>query len=397
MNKNWLKIGIPVGVLLLLIVYGFWPRAILVNAAYVKKADMTVTIEAEGKTRVIDRYVITAPVPGVACRQDMNVGDPVTQDQVLYQLDPLQSEVLDPRSRATAEANVKVAQAALKAAQQRAEAARADAEYAATELQRIEKLVSAGHATRELLDKARTTARSSSAAQRSADFAVDVARYELDAARTALEYSAAKSTSPTHEHVPIRSPIDGQILLIHRKCEGVVMTGTPLIEVGDTRRLEVEIDVLSEDAVRITQGMPVFFNRWGGDDALEGRVRTIEPVGFTKISALGVEEQRVLVITDFVSPYETWTRLGDGYRVDASFILWQGKQVLQIPTSALFRVDGQWMVFVIDSGKATAVAVKLGERSGLIAQVLDGLQEGQQIITHPDDRIREGVRVRPRE
>lgn len=175
------------------------------------------------------------------------------------------------------------------------------------------------------------------------------------------------------------------------------MTGTPLIEVGDTRRLEVEIDVLSEDAVRITQGMPVFFNRWGGDDALEGRVRTIEPVGFTKISALGVEEQRVLVITDFVSPYETWTRLGDGYRVDASFILWQGKQVLQIPTSALFRVDGQWMVFVIDSGKATTVAVKLGERSGLIAQVLDGLQEGQQIITHPDDRIREGVRVRPRE
>jgi len=397
MYKTWLKIGIPVALLLLLIVYGFWPRAILVNTASVKKADMTVTIEAEGKTRVIDRYVITAPVPGVACRQDMNVGDPVSQDQVLYQLDPLQSVVLDPRSRATAEANVKVAHSALKAAQQKAVAAKADAEYAAAELQRIEKLVSAGHATRDLLDKARAAARSSAAAQRSADFAVDVARYELDAARTALEYSAAKQQTNNHEHVPIRSPIDGRILRIHHKCEGVVMTGTPLIDVGDTRQLEVEIDVLSEDAVRITPEMLVLFNRWGGNNALEGRVRTVEPVGFTKISALGVEEQRVLVIADFTSPYETWARLGDGYRVDASFILWEGNQVLQVPTSALFRMDGQWMVFVIDAGKAKPVPVKLGERSGLIAQILDGLQEGQQVITHPDDRIREGIRVRARD
>ena len=397
MNKTWLKFGIPIIILLALIMYGFWPRALLINAATVIKDNMTVTIEAEGKTRVIDRYVISAPVPGSACRQDLNVGDAVTQGLVLYQLDPMQSEVLDPRSRATAEAKVKVARSALQAAEEKTKAAKADAEYAATELARIEKLVKAGHATRELLDKAINSARSTAAAQRSANFTVEVARYELTAARTALEYSAAKNQSNNHEHVPIRSPIDGKILRIHHKCEGVVMTGAPLIEVGDTRRLEIEIDVLSEDAVRITPGMTVNFQRWGGDDALQGRVRTIEPVGFTKISALGVEEQRVLVIADFITPYESWARLGDGYRVDASFILWQGKDVVQIPTSALFRMDSQWMVFVIEDGKARAKPVKLGERSGLIAQVLDGLSVGQQVITHPDDRIHEGVRVRARE
>lgn len=397
MLKTWLKFGIPIALLLLLIIYGFWPRALLINAAKVKRDGMTVTIEAEGKTRVIDRYVVSAPVPGSACRQDMNVGDTVTQDQVLYKLDPMQSAVLDPRSRATAEAKVKVAKSAVQAAEEKAKAAKADAEYAAAELARMEKLVKAGHATRELLDKAINNARSTAAAQRSANFTVEVARYELTAAKTALEYSAAKTSPDDHEHVPIRSPIDGKILRIHHKCEGVVMTGAPLIEVGDTRRLEIEIDVLSEDAVRITPGMQVRFDRWGGEDPLLGRVRTVEPVGFTKISALGVEEQRVFVIADFTSPYEDWAKLGDGYRVDASFILWEGKNVLQIPTSALFRSDGNWMVFIIDDGKARPAPVKLGERTGLVAQILEGLQEGQVVIVHPDDRIHQGVRVRARE
>lgn len=397
MSKKILKIGIPVLIILILFIYGFWPRAILVNTARVQTAPLTLTIEDEGKTRVIDRYIINAPVPGVTCRHDLHVGDTVQQDEVLLNLEPMQSEILDPRSRAQAEAKVSAAQSALRAAEERANAAKADAEYAQGELARIEKLIKAGVASREALDKAKTTANSTRAAQRSANFAVDVAKYELTAAQTTLHYSAANEKLKPSEHVPIRSPITGRVLRLHHECEGVVQTGQPLLEVGDTRRLEIEIDVLSEDAVKIVPGMRVQFTRWGQDKPLEGRVRTVEPVGFTKISALGVEEQRVLVIADFVSPYEEWERLGDGYRVEARFILWEKNDVLQLPTSALFQEQGHWYVFANVGGAATKTAVTIGARNGFQAQLLAGLRAGDTVIIHPDDRIQNGTRIKSRD
>ena len=397
MYKKILKIGLPVLVILLLLVYGFWPHPILVNTATVTKAPLTLAIEDEGRTRVIDRYIISAPVPGVTCRHDLHVGDHVEQDEVLLNLEPMQSEVLDARSRAQAEAKVAAAKSALRAAQERANAAKADAEYAKTELARIEKLIKAGVATREALDKSRNNAQSSAAAQRSADFTVEVTKYELAAAETTLRYSAANEKIKPAEHVPIRSPITGRILKVQHECEGVVTTGQPLLEVGDTRRLEIEIDVLSEDAVKIVPDMRVQFTRWGGDTPLEGRVRTVEPVGFTKISALGVEEQRVFVIADFVSAYEEWERLGDGYRVEARFILWQKDNVTQLPTSALFQEQGKWYVFALVDGKATRTEVKIGERNGFHAQLLEGLKIGDTVIIHPDDRIQPGTRVKSRD
>jgi len=395
--KKILKIGLPTVVILLLLLYGFWPRAILVNTATVTNAPLTLAIEDEGRTRVIDRYIINAPVPGVTCRHDLHVGDAVKQDEVLLNLEPMQSEILDPRSRAQAEAKVSAAKSALRAAQERANAAKADAEYAQTELARIEKLIKAKVATLEALDKARNTAQSSAAAQRSANFTVEVTKYELAAAETTLRYSAANEKIKSTEHVPIRSPITGRVLRVHHECEGVVQTGQPLLEVGDTRRLEIEIDVLSEDAVKIFPGMRVQFTRWGRDTPLEGRVRTVEPVGFTKISALGVEEQRVFVIADFVSPYEEWERLGDGYRVEARFILWQQENVTQLPTSALFQEQGNWYVFAVIDGKATRTEIKIGERNGFHAQLLDGLKLGDRVIIHPDDRIQPGTRVKSRD
>jgi len=248
-------------------------------------------------------------------------------------------------------------------------------------------------ASKEEEDVAMTKVRSTRALQQSAQFAVDIARHELEAARTALTYAGAKDSK---EPLAVSSPINGSVLKIIRKSEGAVNAGEPLIEVGNPRHLEVEVDVLSADAVKITPGTRVLFQRWGGDEALEGRVRTVEPVGFTKISALGVEEQRVLVISDLTSPTDQWQRLGDGYRVEASFILWQQDDVLTIPTSSLFRHGDDWAVFAIDGDTARLTKVKLGHRNGLHAQVLEGLNQGQQVITHPGESIEDGVAVRIR-
>ena len=198
------------------------------------------------------------------------------------------------------------------------------------------------------------------------------------------------------ERVPVTSPIDGRILKLHHECEGPVRTGEPLLEVGNPEVLEVEVDVLSSDAVKITPGMTVLFDRWGGDQPLQGTVRNIEPVGFTKISALGVEEQRVLIITDFISPKEQWQRLGDGYRVDAQFMLWHEDDVLQVPASSVFRYNEGWAVFVIENHRARLRDVKIGQRNGLVVQILEGLQEEQQVINHPSDQVEDGIKVKAR-
>ncbi len=195
------------------------------------------------------------------------------------------------------------------------------------------------------------------------------------------------------ERVPIRSHIAGKILKIDHKCEGPVSTSDPLIEVGDPSALEIEVDVLSADAVKIKTGMTVLFDRWGGEKPLEGIVRIIEPVAFTKVSALGVEEQRVLIISDFISPAEQWQRLGDGYRIEARFILWHEDNVLQVPASSLFRVNDGWAVFVVEGNRAKQRIVKVGQRNGLIAQILDGMQKDERVINHPSDKVEDDVRV----
>ena len=379
-----------------LLIWGFWPQPILVEAAAAIRAPMAVTIEEEGRTRVIDRYVVSAPVDGVACRVQLDVGDPVKQGQVLLGITPLESQVLDPRSRAQAQARVAAAASALRAASEQAQAAAANREFAAKELERLRPLAQQNLVSREAFDKADTAARTSAAGKRSADFNVEVARYELEAARSALEYSAASSSGVVAERVPVRAPIDGRILKVEHECEGPIRTGDPLLEVGDPRALEVEVDVLSADAVRIKPGMRVEYDRWGGERPLEGVVRIVEPVGFTKISALGVEEQRVLVISDFVSTPAEWSRLGDGYRVEASFVLWQGEDVLQVPASSLFRYRDGWALFVIDDDRAQRRSVEVGQRNGLIAQILDGVAEGESVIIHPSDEVDQDRRVKQR-
>jgi HlyD family secretion protein len=377
-----------------LLVWGFWPQPVLVETVAVKRAPMTVTIEEEGRTRVIDRYTIAAPVTGVTCRVRQDVGDPVEQGQVLLTIAPLESGVLDPRSRQQAQSQVAAAQAALRAAEQEATAATAARQLATAELKRLRPLREQGMIAADEFDRAKTQVDTTSAAAQSADFKVEVARYELESARTLLDYTAG--SQPPAQRVAVRSPVDGRILRISHQCEAPVQTGEPLLEVGDPSRLEVEVDVLSSDAVRIRPGMAVRFDRWGGDEPLQGVVRVVEPVGFTKISALGVEEQRVLIICDFTSPADQWRRLGDGYRVEAQFILWHEDDVLQVPASSLFRYRDGWAVFVNASGRATRRAVEVGQRNGLIAQITDGLQMDEQVINHPSDEVEEGRRIEQR-
>ena len=378
-----------------LLIWGFWPQPVFVEAIQAKRAPLTITIEEEGRTRVVDRYIISAPVDGVACRQTLNVGDEVTQGQVLLGITPLESQVLDPRSRAQTKAQVAAAESALHAAEQQAEAAAAAAKLSVIEHKRLLPLVEKGVISTDAYDKAATQVQTTAAAQRSADFQIEVAHYELQAAKTVLEYTAA-DRGEAAERLPVVSPVTGRVLKVVRECEGPVRTGDMLLEVGDPTVLEVEVDVLSADAVKIKPGMKVLFDRWGGEQPLEGLVRNIEPVGFTKISALGVEEQRVLIISDFTSPAEQWQRLGDGYRVEARFILWHQSDVLQVPASSLFRYQQGWAVFVVENHHAKRRVVKVGQRNGLVAQILEGVSEGEEVVNHPSDDVEDGRRVKQR-
>lgn len=374
--------------------YGFMPRAVPVDTAAVTQGPMAVTVEEEGRTRVRDRYVVAAPVTGHLRRIDLKVGDQVKAGQVLALIEPLRSDALDPRSRAQAEARMQSARAALAAAQQNARAVDAQAELAQRELERAESLRGSGAVSADALDKARAEAKRSEAARLAAAHTVTVARFDLKTAQAVLAQS--ERAPVPGETFPVRAPADAEVLKLVHESEGTVQAGQPLIEIGNTRALEVEVEVLSTQAVKIGPGTKVLLERWGGDKTLAGVVRRVEPAGFTKISALGVEEQRVRVIVDFTSPPEQWQRLGDGYRVEAKFVVWEGTDVLQIPASALFRSNGGWAVFVVAGGRARLTPVKIGQRAGLTVQVLSGLKPGEQVISHPDDKTSDGVRVKPR-
>lgn len=378
------------------LVYGFLPRAVAVDAAPAVKGPLAVTIEEEGKTRVMERYVVSAPMSGYARRIELRVGDAVKLGQELVLIEPARPDALDPRSRAQTQAQVNAAQATVAAAVENARAAAAQADLARQELQRTEPLRTANFISAQALDKARSEVSRTQAAKLAAEHTVNVAGFELDMARAALSMTSSLQTGKPAETLSVRAPVDAQVLKIVRESEGAVQTGQPLIEIGNPETLEIEVEVLSTHAVQIAPGSKVLLDRWGGGKTLQGAVRVIEPTGFTKVSALGVEEQRVRVIADITSPREVWRRLGDGYRVEARFIVWEGAEVLQIPASALFRLNNGWAVFVVESGRAKTQPVEIGQRAGLTVQVLSGLEAGERLITHPDDRIKEGGRVKMR-
>ncbi len=378
------------------LVYGFMPRAQPVDISEVKRAPLAVTVEEEGKTRVMERYQVTAPVAGYARRSGLKAGDAVAAGQVLAVIEPARAVALDPRTRAQAQAQVRAAQAAQAAAEQNAVAATAAAQLAQQERTRAESLRASNFISAQALDTARSAETRARAVQQAAMHSVRVARFELDTARAAVASSDRLQGGGTADVLQVRAPVAARVLKLLQESEAAVAAGQPLLEIGNPDSLEVEVEVLSTHAVKIAPGAKVILDRWGGEQAVAGTVRVVEPSGFTKISALGVEEQRVRVIVDFASPREAWQRLGDGYRVEARFVLWEGDDVLQLPTSALFRQGEGWAVFAVERGRARLTPVETGQRAGLATQILSGLAAGARVVSHPDDKIDDGTRVKPR-
>lgn len=363
-RRKYLFIAILAIAVIGAIALSFRPDAIPVSVAQAERGPLRVTIDEEGRVRVRERYDISAPVMAYVPRLPFDVGDAVEKGQVLVRLLPRPAELLDPRSREQAQAAVAEAEAAW--------------DFARQELVRLRKLHERGDVSDSTLNEAQAKAQQ--------------ARAILQSARAQL--SEGGTPSELLEPVPLFSPVTGRVLAVQHESAGMVAAGTTLMTVGDADALEIAIDVLSEEAVRIQPGMPVELTRWGGDVTLEGKVKTVEPTAFTKVSALGVEEQRVWVVSEITSPPEQWAALGDRYRVEASFILWQADDVLKIPSSALFRAEEDWAVFVLDDDTARLRRVKVGRQSELETRILAGLQAGEQVITHPDNALEDGATVR---
>ena len=388
-------IGAVVVLVLALLVYGFWPEATPVTVETATRDSLRVTVEEEGETRLRNRYVVSAPTTGYLKRVPGTAGDPVAQGAVVARLATLPSKVLDASDYQAAEARAQAAQAALRRAEAEAEGTNATLSYAESEYERLQRLHRQETASQQQLEQARLEFERAEAQHKAATEAVAQARHEVDAAQARLTRETPVPNARFHRHT-VSSPVDGQVLQVHQKSAGVVQGGAPLLTVGNPDSLEVAVDVLSSDAVRIREGMPVEVVRWGGEGTLPGRVHRVAPQGETEVSALGVEEQRVEVSVELTDPSTMWGQLGTGYRVVARFVLLEEDDVLQVPQSALFRHDGGWAVFVVRDGRAHRQPVAVGHRSGLQAQITDGLQEGTGVITHPGNELTDGMRVTAR-
>lgn len=392
-TKKQIYISVFVVIILFVIIWGFLPSPIPVSVQQAREAPLEVTIEEEGITRVTDRYIISAPVTGYLLRIQNEVGDSIGVGQELFQIQPV-PDLISARQREVAVAQLEAAKTRLQQAKENLNLAQEEKRLADIELQRIQNLFDEGIGSEQVLDNIRLSARRVTSQLASAEFSVRVAEYEVRAATSAVQ---AFQSSGGREQISIEAPVQGRLLKIHHKSEGTVQAGTPILEIGDPYSLEIRVDLLSTDAVQIGPGTNVRIKRWGSDHILDGSVQVVEPSGYTRISALGVEEQRVAVIVDILSPQNEWRQLGDGYRVVAEFIIWQGDEVVQVPSSSLFRTAGdQWSLFVVENERARLRNVESGYQSGLQTQVIDGLQIGENVITHPDERIEDGVRVESR-
>ena len=380
-----------------LIVFVFRPTAIRVTVAPVQRGRLQVTIDEEGRTRVRDRFVIAAPIAGRVARITLDPGDPVEQGTVLTHMNPLP---LDRRAHAEAQARLAAAEAQQRAADAQVAQAQAALEQAQRSGARARQLGKRGTIAteeRELAELAETARQKELEA---ATFAARAAAFTVEAARAALlapggdtnQQFIAACEEQADACIELRAPVAGQVLRIPEKSERVVAAGVPLLEIGDTRTLEVVVDVLSTDAVKVRPGAVMWLEDWGGAEPLQAHVRVIEPSGFVKLSTLGVEEQRVNIIGDFAVPP---VGLADGYRVEARIVVWEDDGVLKIPATALFRRAGAWNVFVVEAGRARRRVVEIGQRGTTEAQVLSGLDEHAQVIVHPSDQVEDGVRVAP--
>ena len=394
-TRRWVLWGVGLAVAAAAVVLGTRPRPVPAELAEVTRGPLEVTVDDEGETRVRDRFVISAPLAGRVLRIELEPGDAVAAGEtVLAVFLPSAPVLLDARSRAEAEAAVETATAALGQAEAHYERAAAELVYSRAEAGRYLRLSQEGIVSVEAMESAQLDLDTRQEAVEAADYAVRTARSELQAARVRLlQFSAESAEDVNGTAIRIVSPVSGVVLRRVRESESVVPAGEALLEVGDPSRIEVVTDYLSKDAVRMRSGQRVLIDRWGGDRPLQGRLRRVEPSGFTKISALGVEEQRVNVVIDIVDPPAVWAGLGDGFRVETRVVVWESGDELKAPTGALFRRDENWAVFAVAGGRAALREIEVGERNAREAQVLGGLEPGEQVVVYPSDSLSDGSPV----
>ncbi|MFO0756537.1 MAG: HlyD family efflux transporter periplasmic adaptor subunit [Byssovorax sp.] len=395
--KTWIKRSI--GVLAALgvaagVAYSYAPKPLPIDAETVDRGPIRVEVEGDGKTRVQHRYTVSAPITGVLSRPELRAGDPVKEGAPILDITPVASPLLDVRSRAQAEAQVKVAVAMRAQAEGRRALTKQALALARTDFDRQQKLFQSGALPRASLDEAELRLRTAEQDDESTRLGIAVATSQQRAAEAALTGGAAAVSAAGK--VAIEAPQTGAVLRIFQESGGVVAAGTPILEIGDRRDLEVVVDLLSTDAVNVHPGAEATIERWGGDGTLAAEVRYVEPSGFTKLSALGVEEQRVNVLLDFTGSAEARAALGDGYRVETKVVIFDLQDVVRVPLSALFRDGEQWAAFVVDQGSAHMTHLLLGRRNQRHAEVLRGLSEGDRVVAHPGDRLRDGLKVTPR-
>lgn len=432
----WLFILAVVGV----VGYGLKPKPVEVELGEVTKGPLTVNVVEEGKTRIRNRFIISAPVAGQMRRVPFKAGDTIEANKtVITTIAPVTTPLLDPRAKAQAEARVQGADAGRDRAKQSLEMARTADKFAQANWERNKGLAKTGSISVTDRDNAERDADMRAREVRAAEFALKVAEYEWQQAKAALlqiESPAGTDGAPGAE-VELRAPVSGRVLKVQQESAMVVTPGTAIMEIGDPSDIEIEAEILSRDAVAIKPGADVLIEQWGGDAPLKGRVRLVEPAAFTKVSALGVEEQRVYVLSDLVDPPKEAAALGDRYRVEVRVAVWQQPDVTLIPAGALFREGNAWKTFVYDvghngagsggnaasasgseggngtmdrlkaavgdkmkngaSGKAKKIGVEAGRTDGRMTQVISGIEVGTRVLLHPPDNVTDGVAVKARE
>ena len=393
-GRHLLRRSVPwLGVLLLaaLIGWGLWPKPVIVETGVVARAPLTVRVSEEGKTRIRNRYIVAAPVAGNMRRVLLKPGDPVEAGvTVITTIEPVAAPLLDPRARIQAEAVVAMHEASRQRAAESLAAAQAAYKLAESDRDRMRSVTRDGTLSDSDRDRMEAEASIKAAEVRAMEFSLRVIDYELAQARAVLERPADGGAGNLIE---VKSPVGGRVLNVMQESETVTAPGMAILEVGDPADLEIEAEILSRDAVAIQPGDPVEIEQWGGEETLKARVRRVEPAAFTKISALGVEEQRVIVLCDLLDPPEAARALGDRFRVEVRVAIWHEDDVLVAPAGALFREGNTWKTFIHRNGRARLTAIEAGRSDGRLTQVLSGLKEGDKVLLHPPDTVKDGTRV----
>jgi HlyD family secretion protein len=393
---NWLKwilstVFIAVGAAAIVVI--LWPKPVAVETYTVARKHFEQVVEDDGRTRVRERYTVSSPVAGHILRIDLEAGDPVTEDTPLATILPNPPSMLDARAHEELEQRLGAAEAGRLRASAALQRAQSVLQQARADLDRTSTLVKKGASPVVQLERDELNARVAARELEAAQFEDHAAGHEVELARAAMAGPSPSAGKAGTEPLVIRSPITGEVLRVIHESEGGVDIGSPLIEIGDPTDLEIVADILSTDAVSVTRGAAVRIAGWGGDKPLDGRVRRVEPSAFTKVSALGIEEQRVNTIIDIVSPPQQWSTLGDGFRVDVEIVTFATDDVITVPSGALFRDANGWNVYAIENGRARLRAVQVARQSGLEAMLVSGLSAGDQVVLYPSDAVRDGVKV----